>query len=75
MEQRHLAEGPISPGIKGQQLPSRVVLRKIGNGIEPYVTHVEVLTHEMEHSEYVWGHYFSKYEEALKDFAKRVQGA
>ena len=69
--QKHMAEGPIEPG-GDSQLPARVVLHHVG-GVEPYVTHVEVLDRgTLEHRDYVWGHYFTDYQEAVKDFADRV---
>ena len=61
--------------IEDGMLPHRLVLRHLTDSIQPYVTHCESMRFEQGevwiHDSYFWGHYFSKKEDAEKDFEER----
>lgn len=65
-----IASGPTIPGKLGDHYPTRVVLRQLSD--EKYVTYIEVFDHDLNHREYMWGHYFTDAHEARIDFSDRV---
>lgn len=57
-------------------MPHRVVLRKVEDSYQPYVTHYENMRLEdggntWVHDSFYWGHYFSSKDDAVKDYEER----